>query len=691
MIVKALWAKKLLIIVVTALFTVLGTYYAKSIDPQFTASSVISVQRDELLPSAVTQVLGLGESTFEINTHIEIMQSPEMMNLLIADLSLENDPEFNLPEERVTAYSEAQKRFMLVERLRAAISIRPAAGASIIRIEARSKDPVKAATIANRLADIFVKQNMDLKYAEVQRVTEWMDQKRAELQNAMDEDANALREFQANSGMIGGNNILQFHNQEFLQLNAKLLETEQKLSDAQNRLEFVRKNMHKQRGLYSIDEVMNSSVISSLKREEARLQAEKSRLATKFGEKHPDVIAVKNDLQTLQSEIHEEVRGIVKNIENNVTLFEKRLADLKKRINEFQGDFRSERKEQLIRLQELQQDAETSRRFYENFLAVYQQAAPQSMLNDSNVKILSYAQPPVFSSYPNKRMLAVLSVMVGLFFAVFLALVLDRMNKTFRSIRDVENYTGFPLYSIVPTVKRQKGKKNTRYVLDRPTSKASESMRNLRMNLSLRARAEENIQIINFTSTNPSEGKSTISAWFAMLSAKAGERVLLIDCDMRRPKQHHNLKMTVNRSLVDYLTDRAALAEIIQKDEPSGLDIIPCKPTPSHALSLLTSAKLQDMLDELRDEYDLIILDAPAAATLSDPYVLSKLSDRTLYVMDYERTDKEQIGHALKQFRDIHYDNIGIVLNKVDFKKSRIMTRNHLSYAYLDDVAYGGT
>lgn len=683
-IIQALWAKKLVIIFIIGIFTTLGVFYAKGLKTQYTTSAVLAVQSQDLLPDAITRVLGLSNGNFEINTHIEVMRSPPILQKLIDKLNLQNDEEFAPKLANPSLYSDEQKALILTENVRSAITIRPASSASIIRIEVRSQTPTKAAAIANGLADIFIKENLNLKYQEVQRITNWMESKKSELEERVSADALALREFQSESGIVG-TNILQFHNQEFLQLNAKLLQAQQNTAEAKARLKRIRKSANKGSGIFSMSEVLSSPVIANLKSNETRQQGELAKLATRFGEKHPQYIAAKADLESIRSDIHREVRHIISNIENEVAINETNAADLEQRIEHFQQDFKDKRNKQLIKLQELQLTAENSRKQFENFLVLYQQAAPQSIVNESNIKVISYAQPPIYSSYPNRKMIIILAFIVGGFIGVFAALVLDKMNTNFRSVDEIEVFTGFPIYSIVPEIKPLKNSPIPRYVLDKPTSKAAESMRSLRMNLTLRAHSSESIQIVNFTSTHPNEGKSTNSVWFASISAKAGERTLIIDCDMRRPRIHKNLGLSVNKSLVDYLTDRASLADIIQHDEVSGLDVIPCKPTPTHALSLLTSAKMQAMLDELRDEYDLIVLDSPAAATLSDPYILAKLSDRTLYVVDSAHTDRDAMASALKKFYDIQYYDLGLVINRVDFKKAGLEMKSPLSYAYLDD------
>ena len=681
-ILNALWVHKIVIILIVSLFGSMGYFYAKGLKRQYSTTAILSVQHDELLPTSLSNMLGLPASHFEINTHIEVMRSPDILSKLIDELDMMEDPEF--AASKTAGYTQLQRRYILIENLRRIITIRAAASASIIKIEVRSIHSLKAAAIANRLADIFIKEHLNIKYKEVQRVVDWMENKRDQLEQDMNKAAEELRVFRSENGLVG-TNILQFHNQEFLQLNASILEAEKKYNEAQAKLTSIRSNANKSAGLFSIEDVINSSVIVTLKNDEARKQASLSELSTRYGRKHPKYIAEKAELDSIRSDIHKEIRVIIRNIENDVNIFKSTIDGLKQKIENLKDNFKTEKSGQLVQFEELQQKLETSREYYENFLDVYQQATPQNMLRKSNINVIAYAQPPIFSSYPNKKMIFLLSVFVGLCFGIFSALVLDKMTTTFRTFEDIETYSGFPIYSVVPEAIPMKNSPFVRYVLDKPTSKVAESIRTLRMHLALRAHKNENIQVLNITSSLSHEGKSTISTWFASLCAKAGERVLIIDCDLRRPRLHQMLKLDVSLSLVDYLTDRAELDEVIHHDEASGMDVIPCKATPAHALSLLTSNNMHHLLETVREDYDLIILDSPAASPVSDPYVVAKLSDRTLFIIEADKTPRDVLSATLKKFYDIQYYDIGLIINKTNVKKSFLHKWSKLSHGYLYD------
>ena len=183
------------------------------------------------------------------------------------------------------------------------------------------------------------------------------------------------------------------------------------------------------------------------------------------------------------------------------------------------------------------------------------------------------------------------------------------------------------------------------------------------------------------TSSLPGEGKTTLCAWMARMAARSGERVIVVDCDLRRPALHNAFRIANNATLVDYLTGQMELQDIINKDDKSGLHIITGKPVPTNALDLLSSPKMKKLVASLREMYDLVILDSPTSLAVSDGRVVAQMSDRTLYVVHWGKTARPVVMSGLKQFEDVGYQNIGLVLSRVDIRK-------HASYGFGDTGHY---
>lgn len=686
-ILRTLWAQKFVIFFVTLVWIALGFTYISFKHPQFTATTSIIIERQSSplsMSLSASALLGGSPSSGFINSEVEILRSPELLYSVLENLNLTRDPEFAPDPERYQNLSEMQHNLLLLEEFSRAITVRPVAGSSIVKIEVRSESPVKAAQIANALADAYIKHSMEKKFEEAEKLSGWLDAKKRDLEERLQNDVSALQDYQAKTGMLGSN-ILTFQNQEYLQLNNQLLEAEKAATAAEARLQQIREQASRPGGLFSLEDVMRSPVINNLKNLEAQRAADLADMQTKYGAKHPERQRAAAELEKIQTQILKEIRTIMELVEGQVKTAQANVEAIRARIVALQDDYRNNRNAKLIKLQDLEMKVDASKKLYESFLNIYQTTSPHRDMQRPDASVVSAAQPPVRPTYPNKALVLVLSTLVGGFMGVFLALVLDRFKSGFRYVPEIEGFTGFPLYGVIPEGKAVNADRPVRFITDRPASTLAESVRALRMNIALRAYEDEDIRTIAITSTRPGEGKSTLSAWLAIAAAKAGERVLLIDCDLRRPRLHKYFGLTQGKTLVDYLTDRATLAEIVQKDESSGLSVIASKSTPTHALALLTSPRMETLLDDVRDNYDLVVLDTPAAAALSDPFILTKLSDRTLFVYEWGATRRDDLAATIGKFYDIHCETLGLVVNKVDLKKAGLNTRANLSYAYVPD------
>ena len=175
------------------------------------------------------------------------------------------------------------------------------------------------------------------------------------------------------------------------------------------------------------------------------------------------------------------------------------------------------------------------------------------------------------------------------------------------------------------------------------------------------------------------------SSWLGQLAAQAGERVILVDCDLRRPNVHTALGQKNDVSLVEHLTGRADLDDVIQKDGDSGMDIIYARAVPHSALQLLSSDEMGTFVGELRKRYDLIIFDAPPCLAVSDARVLSTYSDMTLYGTAWAKTDQSSVAQGLKQFTDIKA-NVATVLMNVNVKRHAKYGFGDVFYAYGEEL-----
>ena len=194
---------------------------------------------------------------------------------------------------------------------------------------------------------------------------------------------------------------------------------------------------------------------------------------------------------------------------------------------------------------------------------------------------------------------------------------------------------------------------------------------------------EHESKIITITSSFPGEGKTTLAVWLGRLAAKSGEKILVIDGDLRRPNVHRCVDMKNDISLVDYLTDQNELDEVIRKDDATGLHVILGSSVPNSALDLIGSDKMEKLVTSLRRVYDLVIIDTPACLAVSDASVMATYCDAMLYAISWDETPREVVTSGVRQFIDTGYKDVAFVMTNVDVKR-------HVQYAYGDSAYYYG-
>jgi len=267
--------------------------------------------------------------------------------------------------------------------------------------------------------------------------------------------------------------------------------------------------------------------------------------------------------------------------------------------------------------------------------------------------------------------------------SVILVFLLERLQNTFRSTEDLETETGSPVLGIVPSVSNLLGRDVVaRWITEKPTSSAAEAIRNLQTSIRL-SDVDNPPKIVSVSSSTPGEGKSTLAVWLAQLTAMSGKKVLLIDCDLRKPSVHRSLKISNEYTIIDVLSEACRTADAVQKDDETGLFIITAKDAGGNALDLLSSKQMIDLLKGLREQFDLIVLDAPPILAVADARVIGRLADKVVYVVRWNETPKGLVRTGLKVALEAGIDLAGVVMTQVNTKK-------HAYYGYHDYGYYYG-
>ena len=305
------------------------------------------------------------------------------------------------------------------------------------------------------------------------------------------------------------------------------------------------------------------------------------------------------------------------------------------------------------------------------------------MLQASNVRILDEARPALKPVSPNVPRNMALAVVLGLLGGVGLAFGAESLDRSITDQEQVESALGLALLGIVPSIARAKdGAAQDLAVHTDPKSATAECLRAVRTNL-LFMSPEKPLRTIMVTSSGPQEGKTTTATSLAITMAGSGNRVLLVDADMRRPRIHRIFGLESRAGLSSLILGEGTLGALVQRTQVPGLDVLPCGPVPPNPAELLHTAAFQRLLGEMATGYDRVIIDSPPVGVVADAVVMGTRVDGVLVVLKAGKTSRTVAAHAVKQLRDVNAPIFGAVLNDLDLSDQK-----YGQYAYYYQYGY---
>jgi len=319
------------------------------------------------------------------------------------------------------------------------------------------------------------------------------------------------------------------------------------------------------------------------------------------------------------------------------------------------------------------------RQTYASLLQSFEQVRVAEAGSTSNVVQIEESSPPNRPIRPRTLFNTVLAGVVGLILAVLVIFLIETLDDTVKSPDDITRLLNLPVLGLVV---RHETSDNNPITIAQPRSPVSESFRSLRTNLQF-ASVDKPLKVILVTSPSPSEGKTTISANLGIVMAQSGKRVVMVDADMRRPRLHKMLGLPNRKGLSSlFVQPKVNLDGTLQKTATDGLLALPAGDVPPNPAELLGSEKLFDILNQIGNESDLTIIDSPPVMAVTDSAVLAHRVDGVLLVLKPGTTKLAAARQAVDQLRRVGANPLGVVLNVVDFSRSRYTYYHYKGYYY---------
>jgi len=382
-----------------------------------------------------------------------------------------------------------------------------------------------------------------------------------------------------------------------------------------------------------------------------------TQLKARLGEAHPDLVSAVDNSAKIKEQLDGQLRGYESALEIAYKEADARVAELKGQLAQAKVDQILSARERMRPFEESAQKLDDETRLLTTLKLTLRQREIDFQVPKKTIEILNTAEPARFPSKPNWMLNLTFAFLFGGVFAVGVAVMLEYFDTSFRTVADVETRLRTPVLGVIPFARHPLGRRS-----EDPAE--LEPFRVLQTNLSLALKPGQPHAFVLF-SAGPGEGKSTTLHRLARLMATGGERVILIDSDLRRPTQHRLANRSREPGLAELLLGAKPLDEVIQKAIVPGLDFIPSGGIANFTLGLIHSHRLRELIATLRGRYDKIIFDSPPIIGVSDASVLASAVDGAILLIQHRRNPQSMVLRAQQILEGLKTPLLGVVLNQV--------------------------
>lgn len=580
------------------------------------------------------------------NTQLEVLRSRDVAERTFRRLRLEHHKLFEGMSDPIGAFA-------------AMIEVRPKSETRLVFVSMSGPDPKECKEWVNVLVDVFVKRNiqqaMESFNGIMDEISRGLDTFRGTLEQADTKRLNIAAEEELyvpeNQQDILRKRLETF-NEQFSAASMEMGSLDAELTG----LDRIRKEGG---DLMTLPRCAQDPAVMDLTGQ--RMEAEKDlrRIATEKKPGHPEYVAKQADLAKINNELDEQVGRVLTKLQSQYRLKAAEAEFLHEQIRKTEAE--SFRVQKAMGGYDISKnDAEAKKKVYDVVAETMERLSvgAQLITMNNNLSVLDSAIQPRIPVKPRKKLMLALGGLLGLVCGLAAVLFMDYLDNTVRSPEDIEQFLGLSILAIVPKRK------------DANSHAVKEAFQSLRTSILFSSHNREK-KILLIASAGPQEGKSSTTASLARTFAATGDKVIVIDCDLRRPTQHVHMNVAREPGLTNYLLEGRPdeVGRFMQATDLDTLKLMPCGPIPPNPPELLGLPKFRELLAELKRTYDWVIIDSPPVVSLSDTLLLGSMAEIVAIVIKHNENDRDLILRSLRQLREINANIIGAVLNNLDVSK----------------------
>lgn len=652
--------RKALIITVFLITAIIATAVTFILPESYSSTARVKVERDS------TDIQGLGQEAmgvslqsydpYFIQTTFEVMQSEVVLSNVISALNL------NVEWGKKYFDGEPLKTSETMELLKDRMVLLPVRNTKLISITFYSDDKYEAAKLANAEAECYRDYRQNQLRQDTVKSLEVLQQKYDEEEQQIAQIHTNVTYLQQKYKIFGvvaadtrpsatiDKSLIEKYIDQRIQREAEVKELQTQL----NKLKSL--NSRELRDV--LPQIVPDGTLSTLLDKLHESEQEYVKATNYYSLKNVEVTSIQSIVDKLNEQINARVNGIMAGMEAKVAAAEDSLKELVNQVD----SAKQQDQEQEVESQPYWDEKAKLERMETLHTMLYtkieQTRVDAQIPRSQMVAIVDYAEPGKRPVKPNKGLNIGLGLVFGLVMGVGLAFFIEYLDTSVKTIDDVERTFGAPVLGVIP--------QNIGYLaLEGPESKHAEAYRVLRTNVLFSCK-DDKMNSIVVVSAGAGEGKSTTAVNLATVFAQAGQRVLIVDSDLRRPTLHKVLNVSNNLGLTNYLLKQNSLAEVVQTTNVPMLDFMASGRLPNSSMGILGSAQMKGLISELKQRYDFVVFDSPPILGVSDASILSSEVDMVIQVIQYRRYPQPMNIRAKQMIEKVGGNYIGIVLNNIN-------------------------
>ena len=684
-----------------------------------------------------------------VDSQVEILKSEAIAAAVIKDLKLVDSPEFmggdggllssisglfsGMFSDSVPPTQEQLQRTALA-RFASNLSIKRVGVSYVIEISFQALSQEQAARIANAVAEGYIVDSLESKYQASRRAAVWLQDRLKELRSQASSAERTVADFKAKNNIVDAGGRL-LTEQQLAEINSSLTVARNQRAEAQAKLERITSILNADsedskvifNDLATVSETMANPVITKLRQTYLEYNAKHADWSNRYGPTHLAVVNLRNQMREIRRSITDELRRTAEVYKSDLEVAKAREASGQKSLNDTIAVSNDTGQAQIV-LRDLESNAQSARALSDNFLQLYMVSVQQQSFPITESRVITQAAttPPNKTS-PRTTLMLLAAMMGGSILAGLVAILLDMMDRVFRTVSQVEQLVQTSCLASIPAIEKgavkaapaqlgkaawpfgkraklkplqppprsggpsmalpiQRAEPSSshpqphrdrllsaedsvgRYVINAPFSRFAEAFRSIKLASDLADYGSAPNGVLGITSALPNEGKSTISEALAQSLAQSGCRTLLIDGDIRNPSLTANLTPTAQFGLIHVIVGKADWRDVVWIDPHTNLHFLPCAVTSrfSNSSDLLASQQMEKLFQQLRQHYDRIVLDLSPLAPVVDVRATGGLADSYILVIEWAKSKVDIVERVLSETPIVRERMLGAVLNKVN-------------------------